>query len=95
MCGLLTLCEGGGSEDEVTCLLRDLSLSPLDHSKTTPTTNEAGQSGAESVLNQLYGGVSPLHVASECGHCPVVNVLLAYGADPTIKYNIHTYTILY
>ena len=43
-------------------------------------------SSESDVLNVLYGGRSPLHVASEHGHAEVVGTLLHYGADPTVKY---------
>ena len=40
---------------------------------------------AAVVLNTLYSGTSPLHIASACGHAELVTVLLHYGADPTTR----------
>ena len=75
-----------------------LSLSPRYTSETAGARKPesvSGQtdegSGQESghgsgVLNVLYGGASPLHVASEHGHASVVATLLEYGADPTLRW---------
>ncbi|CAI7990448.1 Ankyrin repeat and zinc finger domain-containing protein 1 [Geodia barretti] len=62
---LLTVCERGEGE-VMTSVLQNLSISPI--TETTPTTNElsgqtSGQASSSGVLNQLYGGVSALHVA--------------------------------
>ena len=90
---LLAACERRGGAEEVEDLLQTLGLHPIYSTlETTPTTNEAtgqvsGQPAAMSdVLNKLYGGVSPLHVASEGGHSDLVKVLLEHGADPTLQY---------
>lgn len=87
---LLTVCERGGEEEEMASLLRDLSLRPFYSAlQTTPPTNElSGQTlepVSSSVLNQQYGGVTPLHLASEHGHPDLVKLLLQHGADPTLK----------
>ena len=37
-------------------------------------------------INCLYEGNTALHLASVTGHVDILNVLLMYGADPTIKY---------
>ena len=100
MAQLLTVCESGGEEEEeeVTRLLQNLNLYPIysTHETTHPTNEPSGQTLATpptsepsgqtcGVLNQLYGGVSPLHVASEHRHPGLVNTLLEHGADPTLK----------
>ena len=72
----------------MTSVLQNLSISPI--TETTPTTNElsgqtSGQASSSGVLNQLYGGVSALHVASEHGHPHLVQLLLEHGADPCLR----------
>ena len=86
--------------EEVEELLRDLDLSPLGTSNDAAIPEDqsgqvhvSGQTlGQESlpvtapdILNVLYGGASPLHIASEHGHATLVGLLLQYGADPTIR----------
>lgn len=99
---LLSMCVSGGNEEQMRLLLeRELYLTPMyttsDSSRTLLQDNQhtSGQgecSGQElsqpsnDVLNILYGGVSPLHVASEHGHSTLVALLLDYGANPTLRY---------
>ena len=96
---LLGFCkEGGGDEEEVLTLLESLGLcqvyasgSEQDCAQEAGYTEGSGQSevsGQENPLNALYGGVSPLHVASEYGNTELVGLLLHYGANPTLRYGV-------
>lgn len=97
---LLGFCKEGGANEEVLTLLQSLGLCRVyasgpvtkqDCAQEAGHTEGSGQSevsGQENLLNVLYGGVSPLHVASEYGNTELVGLLLHYGANPTLRYGV-------
>lgn len=101
---LLGLCKEEGDE-EVLAVLQSLGLHQVY--APDPVTEQdcvhqagSGQSevsvcslGQENPLNVLYGGVSPLHVASEYGNTETVKLLLHYGANPTLRYGVSGYGV--
>ena len=83
-----------GSEsvaDVLECDCTQQTACSSDSGQLEISGHESGQENTRrpvtsDALNVLYGGVSPLHIASEHGHAVLVEVLLNYGANPTIRY---------
>ena len=81
---LTTACKVGNKNLLIETISATRNMFEKDYLGEQPAHNDI--KCIEDILNNGFGGVTTaLHIASQCGHNSIIEVLLEHGADPTIK----------
>ena len=86
MNNLTTACKIGNQNLLMEAILAVQDVIAADEEGTGKHYNSININSVSDLLNKGFGDVTTaLHIASQCGHKQVIDILLNHGSDPTIK----------